>query len=230
MSTLAAAGRRLEDLALLGHELRNPLAAALTGVAAAAAITAADDPRGELLARAQRDLERLADLMNAYLDLLGGRLRQPLTFDVGAMVRAAAHRRGAATVVLHTDGAALPVHGNRALLARALENLIDNALRLGAERIEVATACAAGSVLVEVRDDGPGVPPALRECLFEPFVSGRGSSGLGLVLVRDIVTAHGGSVRLLPSAAGAHFELRLPLARHPAGESMATYGREACAS
>ena len=60
MTPVAAETRRLADLALLGHELRNPLAAALTGVAAAAAMTAAGDARGELLQRAQGDLERLA--------------------------------------------------------------------------------------------------------------------------------------------------------------------------
>ncbi|MEZ5966908.1 MAG: HAMP domain-containing sensor histidine kinase [Planctomycetota bacterium] len=221
--------RRCEDLALLGHELRNPLAAALTGVAAAASITEAGDPRGDLLERAQRDLERLADLLNAYLDLLGGRLRQMVACDLGSLVRATASRRGAATVVVRTDGSVLRVRGNRALLARALENLIDNALRLGAGRIEVTTSLADDSAVVEVSDDGPGVPADLRARLFEPFVSGRGSTGLGLALVRDIAVAHGGTVRLLPSASGAHFELRLPLADRREASGIAAAGEHACA-
>lgn len=202
---------RQADLALLGHELRNPLAAAITGVAAAAAITAVDDPRHDLLARAQRDLERLAGLMSAYLDLLGGRLRHPAEVDVGAVVRATASRRGAAAVVVRATGEPLPVRGNSALLGRALENLIDNALRFGARRVEIAATRTDTEIVVEVSDDGSGVTPELRARVFEPFVSGRGSTGLGLTLVKDIVEAHGGSVGLLPAAAGARFALRLPV-------------------
>jgi len=227
--TTSERDRRQTDLALLGHELRNPLAAALTCVAAAAAITDAGDPRGDLLGRAQRDLGRLGDLLDAYLELLAGKLRQPVEFDVAAVVRAVASRRGAATVAVRTAGGALPVRGNAALIGRALENLIDNALRFGAGRIEVATACAAGDVVVEVRDDGPGVPPALRARVFEPYVSGRGSTGLGLVLVKDIAAAHGGSIELVASAAGAHFLLRLPLSAPAAAPARGSRGA-ACAS
>jgi signal transduction histidine kinase len=210
MTPAARTPDRRADLALLGHELRNPLAAALTGIAAAASLTDAGDPRAELLARAQRDLDRLGGLLTAYLELLGGKLRHQVEVDVGALVRAAASRRGAAVVCVRTDGRPQLVRGNSILLARALENVVDNALRSGAQRVEVALARQADEVVIAVRDDGPGVSPELRDNLFEPFVSGRGSTGLGLVLVKDIAQAHGGSVRLLPAACGAHFELRLP--------------------
>jgi signal transduction histidine kinase len=61
------------------------------------------------------------------------------------------------------------------------------------------------TVWFEVRDTGPGVPEELRERIFEPFVTtreGRGGTGLGLAITRDIVVAHGGTIRALPSEAG----------------------------
>jgi signal transduction histidine kinase len=62
-----------------------------------------------------------------------------------------------------------------------------------------------------VRDTGPGIPPDLRERVWERGVSASGGQGLGLALVRDVVTAHGGSATLLDES-GAAIELRLPLA------------------
>jgi signal transduction histidine kinase len=212
----AGAGRRLADLAMLGHELRNPLAAALTGVAAAAAMTDAADPRAALLGRAAHDLERLAGLLTAYLELLGGRPVRTVPLDLAATVRAVAARRGAAVTVA-VEAPDVPVRGSPALLERALENLVDNALRSGARRVEISAARRGGEVVLEVADDGPGVPEGVRDRLFDAFVSGRGSSGLGLALVHDIAAAHGGSVRLLPSRQGARFVLSLPAVAPPAG-------------
>ncbi len=202
--------RRLTDLAMLGHELRNPLAAAFTGVATAAVLTPADDTRAPLLERACRDLERLSHLLNAYLELLGGRLLRPVRVDVGACVRGVATRRAGA-VTARVGASPFSVSGSAILLERAIENLVDNALHSGAKRVEIATTRRGDKVHVEITDDGPGVAPALRDRLFDPFVSGRGSTGLGLVLVRDIAAAHGGTVRLDASPAGARFNLTLPL-------------------
>jgi two-component system NtrC family sensor kinase len=73
-------------------------------------------------------------------------------------------------------------------------------------------------VLIRVRDDGPGVPPAVRAAIFEPFVTskeiGKGT-GLGLAVCRGLVEAAGGSITLLDDAPGAHFALRLPTADAP---------------
>jgi signal transduction histidine kinase len=208
--------QRLADLAMLGHELRNPLAAAQTCVAAAAAITPAGDSRQPLLHRASRDLERLGGLLTSYLELLGGRLQRTTLVDVGACVRGVAARRGPA-VTARASGAELMVTGNAALLERAVENLVDNAFACGAKRVDLLAARQADQLVLEVSDDGPGVAPALRERLFAPFASGRGSTGLGLVLVKDIAVAHGGSVRLAASApGGARFVLSLPGAGAPA--------------
>lgn len=102
------------------------------------------------------------------------------------------------------------------LLHIALYNLMLNAVEATHDanrrkpRIELHAQTMGDGVLIDVIDNGPGVPQALEHSLFEPFVSGRrGGSGLGLAIVRDIVDWHGGSVR--QEAAGARLGARFRL-------------------
>jgi signal transduction histidine kinase len=98
-------------------------------------------------------------------------------------------------------------------LGRALDNLLVNALQHVPEggRVHVTAARHADRLRLTVSDDGPGVPQEIQAQIFEPFVTARGGgTGLGLAIVREIVEAHGGSVRLVPSASGAIFEMELP--------------------
>lgn len=100
-------------------------------------------------------------------------------------------------------------------MARALDNLLLNALAHcpAGGRIEVGARLRdeERALLLWVADDGPGVPAELRDSLFDPFVSQRsGGTGLGLVLVREIVHAHGGVITLAASERGARFEMELP--------------------
>lgn len=119
----------------------------------------------------------------------------------------------------HLDPAP-PVHGDPERLQQVFLNLILNAVDAmeqgGTLRVSVETE--GDSVVVRVADDGPGIPPAVRSTLFEPFVTtkaaGRGS-GLGLAVARGIASDHGGTLLLEDeSGPGACFELRLPT-RHP---------------
>lgn len=119
---------------------------------------------------------------------------------------------------------ALPVTGNADELHRMVLNLLDNASRHtppGA-RIELHLRRVGEEVVVEVADDGPGIPPRLREQIFDRFVRGEGpadtavgpGSGLGLAIVRAVASSHGGTVEVGESAAGgAQFRVRLPLQR-----------------
>lgn len=220
--------QRLQDLAVLGHELRNPLAAAIAGVATAAAITAEGEVTKPLLERAARDLDRLTVLLNAYLELAGGRLRRVTDVDLAAVLRTIATRRGSAALSVDVRGD-LRTKGSPALLERAIENLIDNAFAAGAQRIELSARRDGEMLLLRVQDDGPGVPAAMRQSLFTRFVSGRGGTGIGLSVVADIALAHGGAVRLLPSNQGARFELTLPALATGGGLDKVA-GVEACAS
>lgn len=121
----------------------------------------------------------------------------------------------AAAIDIATFGSSLTTSAlDPVQLARAVDNLLLNALahctagghiELGARRRE------DGRLLLWVADDGPGVPAELRDSLFDPFVSQRsGGTGLGLVLVREIVHAHGGVISLAASERGARFEMELP--------------------
>src|SRR5690606_8724394 len=116
---------------------------------------------------------------------------------------------------------------DRDQLFRVLQNLGHNAFEAGATRVEVAARLApadaavrpaepgeaAGRVVIEIADDGPGLSARARDKLFQPFAgTGRpGGSGLGLAIARDLMRAHGGDIRLLRSTAeGTVFRLDLP--------------------
>jgi signal transduction histidine kinase len=96
-----------------------------------------------------------------------------------------------------------------ALLRRAVDELVSNAVRHGPNVMLRATV-AGGCLTVEVTDEGPGVPDALRETLFEPFVTGRpDGTGLGLAIAREMVEAMGGRLTLA-SAVPAMFRVEVP--------------------
>ena len=99
------------------------------------------------------------------------------------------------------------------LVGRALENLVLNALQHtpAGGLVHVAVARDDEALRLTISDTGPGVAEEVRAHIFEPFVTARGGgTGLGLAIVREIAEAHGGTVRLVPSASGAVFEMELP--------------------
>jgi CheY-like chemotaxis protein len=121
----------------------------------------------------------------------------------------------------------VPVVGNPVALRRALLNLVVNAgdaVPATGGRVRVALAMDGDRAVLEVSDNGPGVPEEYRDRLFEPFVSsrrhGRGA-GLGLAVVYAIVTEHGGEIELDPvGGPGARFVVRLPLGRESEIEAL----------
>jgi signal transduction histidine kinase len=109
------------------------------------------------------------------------------------------------------------LEADRDQLYRVLANLVRNAAEAGAAEVTVSAATAGERVVIEVRDNGPGLPPRARQNLFTPFAgSGRaGGSGLGLAIARELAHAHGGDLSLVSSdAAGTLFRIDLP-ARRP---------------
>jgi two-component system sensor histidine kinase GlrK len=105
-------------------------------------------------------------------------------------------------------------------LGMALGNLLSNAVRFSPPggRIRWWVGTLNGQVVLEISDNGPGIPEGEREHIFDPFYRGhvqplnlpRGS-GIGLAIVREQVAAHGGQVRLVARADGACFQILLPL-------------------
>jgi signal transduction histidine kinase len=107
----------------------------------------------------------------------------------------------------------LVVEADRDQLYRVFLNLARNAVEAGARRLRFAAERAAGTIAIEVADDGPGLPPKARENLFRPFFGSArpGGSGLGLAIAREVVRAHGGELSLASSTgAGTVFRLTLP--------------------
>lgn len=110
------------------------------------------------------------------------------------------------------------VHGDAVALGQVVRNLVDNAVRHARSRVLVGVEQQAGVVVLIVEDDGPGVPEAERERVFERFrrldearARDAGGSGLGLAIVREVVAAHGGTVALDASPlGGARLVVRLP--------------------
>jgi len=112
------------------------------------------------------------------------------------------------------------VMGDADQLTRVVRNLIDNACRHAAGRIWVEVSGSSDTVVLAVEDDGPGIPVAERERIFERFArldedrnQDSGGAGLGLAIAKQIVDSHGGSIAALDGASGgARLEIRLPAA------------------
>jgi signal transduction histidine kinase/CheY-like chemotaxis protein len=221
-------------LAVLGHELRNPLAPALTALE----LMRIRDPHA--FARERQVLERqvghMARLVNDLLDLASlarGKvaLRRTRT-EVRAvidravdMARPLMERHGHALRV-DVPASGLPLDGDDDRLVQVVTNLLTNAAKYTAPGGQVSLTARAVGAQVEIacEDDGPGVPADLRSTLFDPFAQGprtldrtQGGLGLGLALARSFTVLHGGTIHLEdpPSQRGSRFVVRLPLAAAP---------------
>jgi len=122
-------------------------------------------------------------------------------------------------ITIVTTLADITLEGDRKKLLTVIDNLISNAAKYTPRggNIQIRLAREGKNVLLEVADSGPGIAPADREHLFDPFFRGGGDhdghvsgSGLGLSIAREYVEAHGGTIALLPSDHGALFRVTLP--------------------
>jgi signal transduction histidine kinase len=122
-------------------------------------------------------------------------------------------RVNGAAVLQSLLGGPFEIVADREQLYRVLSNLSLNAIHAGATRVEISARRDNGRVLIDVADNGPGLPPRAREHLFQPFAgsSRPGGAGLGLPIARELMRAHGGDLRLERStASGTCFRLILP--------------------
>ncbi|MFF3647927.1 sensor histidine kinase [Streptomyces sp. NPDC002181] len=223
--------RQRQFTADASHELRNPLAAVRSRLEVA---LAQERPDRESVAAALADTERLQRIASDLLLLArldGGPVPRTEPVDLALLAAEDLARRPDPRVPLRLDARApVPAAGDPARLERALANLVDNALRHARTGVVVRAAAepadpdpaGGGWAVLEVEDDGPGIPAADRDRVFERFVRldpdrGRagGGTGLGLAIVRETARAHGGEARALPSRAGGgrgiRFVLRVPV-------------------
>lgn len=211
----ALIGRMVAGLA---HEIRNPLGA--MRLKAENALAGEAERYAPALTMVLTQIGRLEGLLTRLLSLVRSIKPEIQDVDISAWLKeiVSLHIEQAqdAGIELEAQASAEQWRFDPMLVAEALDNLIQNALqhtpRGGVVRVtsEKNESC----LIIRVTDSGPGVPLELRSQLFEPFVSARhGGIGLGLVSVRDIVNAHGGTLRLLDQGPGATFEIELPWPR-----------------
>jgi signal transduction histidine kinase len=222
-----------EFLAMLGHELRNPLSA----ITSAASLIAMDSISEEAATRAKLILHRqtrhLTRIVDDLLDLsrvMSGKIllaRKPI--DLGKLVETcvetmtAAGRTQAYTVNLRTEAAWLD--GDAARIEQIVTNLIDNALKYtpNGGTIDIDTRVEEQLVKLSIRDTGIGIPADLLPRVFDVFVQGeisldrtKGGLGVGLALVRQLVELHGGTIKATSDGKGqgSTFEITFPHQAH----------------
>jgi signal transduction histidine kinase len=243
-----AADRQRQFVSDASHELRSPLTTIRTQIEVAdrhGEATEWESVRGSMLEEVERLDDMVCDLLQlARLEEVGG--GDPLAAGAAALataevdldelaLREVTRLRSLGVDVDARGITAVRLDGDRAALSRVLRNLADNAARHARSCVAIAVTHAApadhsdGHAIVRVDDDGPGVPPAERERVFERFTRldegrarGAGGAGLGLALVRSVALAHGGSAAVVDSPlGGARFEVILPL---PADASLPDAG------
>ncbi|WP_055591537.1 sensor histidine kinase [Streptomyces hirsutus] len=224
-----AAAQQRRFVADAAHELRSPLTTLLASLEVALAYPERTDwpAAATTAARQTRRLHALAEdlLLLARLDTRTP-TASPEAVDLTALASRLTEQYPLTErpLTLTCDGTApAHAHGNPDEYERLLRNLIDNAARHAAHRIQITIRNQDAWVVLTVHDDGPGVPTEDAERIFERFVRlddarsrDHGGTGLGLAIARDLAHRHRGTLTLTPRTLGACFQLRLPRALTPA--------------
>ncbi len=230
----AAARAKDEFLAMLGHELRNPLSPIFSTLDVMRLRAGGSESRE--LATIRRQVAHMARLVDDLLDvarIVSGKveLRDEVVRigdvlgDAADMVRPLLEERGHAFRLV-LDDENLTCRGDQVRLAQCVSNLLGNAARYtpAGGHVDLRAHREGAEVVIEVADDGPGIDADTLPHLFEIFVrSNRGRTmgglGIGLAVVRNLVALHGGSVecRRPRSGKGSEFRIRLPHAGSVAG-------------
>ena len=198
------------------HEMRTPLTALRGDIETMRAHELPPAEREVALSDMAASVDRMDRLVQGLLGLarVDGDDREVERVDVSEMIGEIATRDEIAEVAPD-----VVVSADRAALRGMLVNLIDNGRNHGG-RVSVALRAEPSEAVLEVSDDGPGVPDADRERIFDRFYRaperrGAPGAGLGLPIARATAERWGGSLRLVPSPSGARFEVRLPRADPP---------------
>lgn len=248
---LRCAGQRKDEfLAMLAHELRNPLAP----IASAAQLLRVPNLGEEHLRHASnvigRQVRHMTELVDDLLDV--SRVTRGLVqldkvrLDLNTVIQGALEQAAPLLearrheLLMRLPGVSAYVLGDRTRLVQALANLLNNAAKYTPEhgRIELQMEVNASRIDISVTDNGNGIAPALMPYVFDLFTQGErtpdrahGGLGLGLSLVKSITALHGGAVSVDSDGAGAGstFTMSLPLAgppdpRLPAGNGQAATG------
>ena len=224
---------RSDFVATASHELRTPLAAVYGAVRTLRRddVELTDADRAQFLEMIESEATRLAKIVDQIL--LAGQLdADAVEFELvecdleevaaGVIDSAALHLPASISLDLSVDGAA-PIRCDENKLRQVLVNLVDNAVKYSPEggRVELRVRSENGSCLIEVADEGLGIPADERERIFEKFyrldpqqTQGVGGSGLGLYICRELVERMNGRLRVESEPGkGSRFTVELPLRR-----------------
>ncbi|MCP4808124.1 MAG: HAMP domain-containing histidine kinase [Proteobacteria bacterium] len=206
--------------AVVAHEVRNPLQS-ITMLSDIAAHSDDPEERARVLRDIQAELGGIEQVIHRLVAADGELhliLREQRVGDIARRVlrilAPAATSAGVELRMTRTEPVRALIDGP--LVRRAIENLVHNAVAVldeqGGKRVDISIEDVDCACLVTIDDDGPGVPEASREKIFEPGWTARhGGTGLGLALARKVAEAHGGTLTAHSSPlGGARFELRLP--------------------
>jgi phosphoserine phosphatase RsbU/P len=221
---------REQFIAVLGHDLRNPLAAISAGARILQRSGALHEHKHlRVLDMINTTVTRMSDLIDDVLDFARGRLGsgivlnrdaayplEPLLEQVVDELRTASQDRVIETSFNITE----PVYCDRARVGQLLSNLVGNALTHGAtnQPVRVGAETEDGELKLWVANAGNPISPSAMERLFEPFFRGdvrdsRQGLGLGLHIASQIAQAHGGRIDVTSTAAETRFVFKMPLAR-----------------
>ena len=194
-------------LSRVAHEIRNPLGG-LELFAAAAQDTEDSVERRRILDRVRQEVVGLNEIIDEFLGFARPGRTEPELHDVresvgeaAALAEAELARKGG---TLHVEFPEKPLLGigDPLQVKRLVLNLLRNASHAG-DRVWLEGAMVNGEVRLSVRDNGPGIPPELRERIFEPFVGNKAKgAGLGLAIVKEMVESNHGRVELVSEADG----------------------------
>jgi signal transduction histidine kinase len=225
----ASAARQRRFVADASHELRSPVAVLRAGLEVARTRT---DPATwpatiDALLEEEARLESLLDdlLLLAAHDEAGAPPPRTTRVDLAALAEAEARRPHRVPVIVGGVDDDVPVTGSPDHLARALRHVVDNATRHARSRVRITVEADGRAARLVVDDDGPGIPPADRERVFERFTRlddartrTSGGTGLGLAVTASILHAHHGTITATPAPtpfSGARLTLTLPRAEAP---------------
>jgi signal transduction histidine kinase len=204
---------RSQALAAVSHDLRLPLTRARLRLERIA--------DAEVKASIEADLEDMEHMIGGTLEFLraGASAEGPIRLNLNALIEGVAEDIEALGARVRIHGRAeAPISARPQALRSCLANLMDNARRHGGADIDVTVLDAADTVRIRIEDRGPGIEPAERERVFEPYVRlepsrarHTGGTGLGLAIARAVARVHGGDIALSERAGGGLCaELRLP--------------------
>jgi signal transduction histidine kinase len=205
-----------EIAAEVAHELRNALQIISANVYLAKQDLSKSEPHLGKIERSARLAHGIVDDLMALARGEPAHAEPIFLFEVVVASREDLPERGASYEDA-IEPAQLRVRAHQGLLARCLHVLYENAIAACTPRaptIVTRARAEEGRIVIEVEDDGPGVPAEIAATIFEPLVTARaGGTGLGLALARRVVAAHGGTIALVSQPAdrqGATFRIELP--------------------